>query len=45
MTTTTDVIAIETEHLLQVYRRGQVVFERGKRLPPVRRERAVATSI
>ena len=29
MTTTTDVIANETEHLLQVYRRGQVVFERG----------------
>jgi acetylornithine/N-succinyldiaminopimelate aminotransferase len=30
MTTTTDVIANETEHLLQVYRRGQVVFERGR---------------
>jgi acetylornithine/N-succinyldiaminopimelate aminotransferase len=29
MTTTTDVIAIEKDHLLQVYRRGQVVFERG----------------
>jgi acetylornithine/N-succinyldiaminopimelate aminotransferase len=30
MTTTTDVIANETKHLLQVYRRGQVVFERGR---------------
>jgi len=30
MTTATDVIAVETEHLLQVYRRGRVVFERGK---------------
>jgi predicted acetylornithine/succinylornithine family transaminase len=30
MTTTTDVIAIEKDHLLQVYRRGAVVFERGR---------------
>ena len=30
MTTKTDVIANEAEHLLQVYRRGQVVFERGR---------------
>jgi acetylornithine/N-succinyldiaminopimelate aminotransferase len=30
MTTATDVIALETEHLLQVYRRSRVVFERGK---------------
>jgi len=30
MTTATDVIAVENEHLLQVYRRGRVVFERGK---------------
>jgi acetylornithine/N-succinyldiaminopimelate aminotransferase len=30
MTTTTDVIAIEKDHLLQVYRRGPVVFERGR---------------
>ncbi len=30
MTTTTDVMAVEQEHLLQVYRRGQVVFERGR---------------
>jgi acetylornithine/N-succinyldiaminopimelate aminotransferase len=30
MTTATDVIATEAEHLLQVYRRGQVVFERGR---------------
>jgi acetylornithine/N-succinyldiaminopimelate aminotransferase len=30
MTTTTDVIAIEKDHLLQVYRRGSVVFERGR---------------
>lgn len=30
MTTTTDVIALEKDHLLQVYRRGQVVFERGR---------------
>ena len=40
MTTATDVIALETDHLLQVYRRGRVVFERGTRLPPVRRRRA-----
>jgi acetylornithine/N-succinyldiaminopimelate aminotransferase len=30
MTTATDVIAIEQDHLLQVYRRGSVVFERGR---------------
>jgi acetylornithine/N-succinyldiaminopimelate aminotransferase len=30
MTTTTDVIAVEKDHLLQVYRRGSVVFERGR---------------
>jgi acetylornithine/N-succinyldiaminopimelate aminotransferase len=30
MTTVTDVIAVEKEHLLQVYRRGPVVFERGR---------------
>jgi predicted acetylornithine/succinylornithine family transaminase len=30
MPTTTDVIAIEQEHLLQVYRRGSVVFHRGR---------------
>jgi acetylornithine/N-succinyldiaminopimelate aminotransferase len=30
MTTATDVIALESDHLLQVYRRGRVVFERGK---------------
>ena len=30
MTTATDVIALETDHLLQVYRRGRVVFERGR---------------
>jgi predicted acetylornithine/succinylornithine family transaminase len=30
MKTATDVIANEAEHLLQVYRRGQVVFERGR---------------
>lgn len=30
MMTTTDVMAVEQEHLLQVYRRGQVVFERGR---------------
>ena len=30
MTTTTDVIAIEATHVLQVYRRGAVVFERGR---------------
>jgi acetylornithine/N-succinyldiaminopimelate aminotransferase len=30
MTTTTDVIAIEAAHVLQVYRRGPVVFERGR---------------
>jgi predicted acetylornithine/succinylornithine family transaminase len=30
MTTTTDVIAIEKDHLLQVYRRGQVVFDHGR---------------
>ncbi|MEO6213016.1 MAG: acetylornithine/succinylornithine family transaminase [Vicinamibacterales bacterium] len=29
MTVTTDVIATEARHVLQVYRRGQVVFERG----------------
>jgi len=30
MTIATDVIALESEHLLQVYRRGPVVFERGQ---------------
>lgn len=30
MTTATDVIAIEKEHVLQVYRRGTVVFQRGR---------------
>jgi predicted acetylornithine/succinylornithine family transaminase len=30
MTIATDVIAVETEHLLQVYRRSQVVFTRGR---------------
>ena len=30
MTTATDVIALESDHLLQVYKRGRVVFERGK---------------
>ena len=30
MNTLTDVIAVENEHLLQVYRRGSVVFERGR---------------
>jgi predicted acetylornithine/succinylornithine family transaminase len=30
MTIATDVIATESEHLLQVYRRGPVVFERGR---------------
>jgi acetylornithine/N-succinyldiaminopimelate aminotransferase len=30
MTTATDVIAIESEHVLQTYRRGPVVFERGR---------------
>lgn len=30
MTTTTDVIAVERDHLLQVYRRGPVVFDRGR---------------
>jgi len=30
MNTATDVIAVEKEHLLQVYRRGSVVFERGR---------------
>src|SRR6478672_121760 len=30
MTTTTDVIAIEKDHLLQVYRRNQVVFDHGR---------------
>src|SRR5215217_7895092 len=30
MTTATDVIALEKEHVLQVYRRGSVVFERGR---------------
>ena len=30
MTTATDVIALEKEHVLQVYRRGSVVFEHGR---------------
>jgi acetylornithine/N-succinyldiaminopimelate aminotransferase len=30
MTTVTDVISVEKEHLLQVYRRGSVVFDRGR---------------
>ena len=30
MTIANNVMALETDHLLQVYRRGQVVFERGK---------------
>jgi acetylornithine/N-succinyldiaminopimelate aminotransferase len=30
MTTATDVIAVEKEHLLQVYKRGSVVFQRGR---------------
>ena len=30
MTTTTDVIAVEKDYLLQVYRRGPVVFDRGR---------------
>src|SRR4029453_12622187 len=30
MTTVTDVMAVEKEHLLQVYRRGSVVFDRGR---------------
>jgi acetylornithine/N-succinyldiaminopimelate aminotransferase len=30
MNTVTDVISIEKEHLLQVYRRGSVVFDRGR---------------
>ena len=30
MTTATDVIALERDHLLQVYKRSRVVFERGK---------------
>jgi predicted acetylornithine/succinylornithine family transaminase len=30
MTTATNVMAVETEHVLQVYRRGSVVFERGR---------------
>ena len=30
MTTATDVIAVEADHLLQVYRRSRVVFERGR---------------
>jgi predicted acetylornithine/succinylornithine family transaminase len=30
MTTVTDVVAVEKEHLLQVYRRGTVVFDRGR---------------
>jgi predicted acetylornithine/succinylornithine family transaminase len=30
MTTATDVIALETDHLLQVYRRGRVVFDHGR---------------
>jgi acetylornithine/N-succinyldiaminopimelate aminotransferase len=30
MTTATDVIALQKEHVLQVYRRGSVVFDRGR---------------
>src|SRR5215208_5825187 len=30
MTTVTDVMAVEKEHVLQVYRRSSVVFERGR---------------
>jgi acetylornithine/N-succinyldiaminopimelate aminotransferase len=30
MTTATDVISVEKEHLLQIYRRSPVVFERGR---------------
>jgi predicted acetylornithine/succinylornithine family transaminase len=30
MTTVTDVIAVEKDHVLQVYRRGSVVFDRGR---------------
>jgi acetylornithine/N-succinyldiaminopimelate aminotransferase len=30
MTTATDVISVEKEHLLQVYRRAPIVFERGR---------------
>ncbi len=30
MTTATDVMAVESEHLLQVYRRGKVVFTHGR---------------
>ena len=30
MTIANSVMALETDHLLQVYRRGQIVFERGK---------------
>src|SRR4029079_18459480 len=30
MTTVTDFIAVEKDHLLQVYRRGSVVFDRGR---------------
>ena len=30
MSTVTDVISVEKEHLLQVYRRGTVVFDRGR---------------
>jgi predicted acetylornithine/succinylornithine family transaminase len=30
MTTATDVIAVEKEHILQVYKRGPVVFQRGR---------------
>jgi predicted acetylornithine/succinylornithine family transaminase len=30
MNTVTDVISVEKEHLLQVYRRGSVVFDRGR---------------
>ena len=30
MTTATDVISVEKEHLLQIYRRSSVVFERGR---------------
>jgi predicted acetylornithine/succinylornithine family transaminase len=30
MSTVTDVVSVEKEHLLQVYRRGEVVFDRGR---------------
>ena len=30
MTTATNVMALETDHVLQIYRRGPVVFERGR---------------